>query len=111
MTELLAALNTGHEGGCGTVHANSAADVPARVEALALAAGLPRAAAHSQFASAVDASSTSVPGQDGQRRLREVAVPVRGTDGLVAMQTAVVLRGRTRPGRAGCRALGGRLDR
>ena len=32
--DLLAALNTGHEGGCGTVHANAAADVPARLEAL-----------------------------------------------------------------------------
>ena len=39
VTDLLAAMNTGHEGGCGTVHANSAADVPARVEALAMAAG------------------------------------------------------------------------
>ena len=42
VVELLAALNTGHEGGCGTLHANSARDVPARVEALALAAGLGR---------------------------------------------------------------------
>ena len=33
--DLLTAMNTGHEGGCGTVHANSAADVPARLEALA----------------------------------------------------------------------------
>ena len=49
VVELLAALNTGHEGGCGTIHANSARDVPARVEALALAAGLGREAAHSQF--------------------------------------------------------------
>ena len=32
--ELLQALNTGHDGGCGTVHANTAADVPARLEAL-----------------------------------------------------------------------------
>ena len=54
VVDLLAALNTGHEGGCGTLHANSAADVPARVEALALAAGLGREAAHSQFAAAVD---------------------------------------------------------
>ena len=54
MVELLAALNTGHEGGCGTLHANSAGDVPARIEALALAAGLGRDAAHSQLASAVD---------------------------------------------------------
>ena len=28
VVDLLAALNTGHEGGCGTLHANSAADVP-----------------------------------------------------------------------------------
>ena len=49
VVDLLAALNTGHDGGCGTLHANSAGDVPARVEALALAAGLGRAAVHSQL--------------------------------------------------------------
>src|SRR6266852_2718312 len=32
--ELLAALNTGHDGGAGTLHANSPAEVPARLEAL-----------------------------------------------------------------------------
>ncbi|MGZ4627240.1 MAG: TadA family conjugal transfer-associated ATPase, partial [Kineosporiaceae bacterium] len=53
VVELLAALNTGHEGGCGTVHANSAEAVPARLEALALAAGLGREALHSQLAAAV----------------------------------------------------------
>ena len=35
-----------------TVHANSAADVPSRIEGLAMAAGLSRAAAHSQLSSA-----------------------------------------------------------
>ena len=35
VVDLLAALNTGHDGGAGTVHANAAADVPARLEALA----------------------------------------------------------------------------
>ncbi len=54
VVDLLAALNTGHGGGCGTLHANSAADVPARIEALSLAAGLPREAAHSQLAAALD---------------------------------------------------------
>jgi len=54
VTDLLAALNTGHDGGCGTLHANSAADVPARIEALALAAGWSREATHSQLASALD---------------------------------------------------------
>jgi hypothetical protein len=38
VVDLLAALNTGHEGGCGTLHANSAVDVPARLEALAASA-------------------------------------------------------------------------
>lgn len=37
---LLAALNTGHEGGAGTLHANSIRDVPARLEALGMLAGL-----------------------------------------------------------------------
>ena len=39
----------------GTVHANSAADVPARLEALGLVAGLDRLAVHALVAAAVDA--------------------------------------------------------
>ena len=42
VVDLLAALNTGHEGGCGTLHANRPAEVPARLEALGVAAGLDR---------------------------------------------------------------------
>ena len=87
VVDLLAALNTGHEGGCGTLHANSAADVPARVEALALAAGLVREAAHSQFASGVDVV-VHLRRRDGRRVLTEIAVPCRGADGLVRMETA-----------------------
>ena len=89
VVELLAAMNTGHEGGCGTLHANSALDVPARVEALALAAGLDRAAAHSQFASAVDVVLHLVRGRDGARRLAQVAVPTRSQSGLVTMSPAL----------------------
>lgn len=51
--DLLAALNTGHDGGCGTLHANRPAEVPARLEALGVAAGLDRAAVHSQAAAAL----------------------------------------------------------
>jgi pilus assembly protein CpaF len=91
VVDLLAALNTGHEGGCGTLHANSAADVPARLEALGLAAGLDRAATHSQLASGVAAVIHLVRGRDGARRVAELAVPERGGDGLVAMVPAVVL--------------------
>jgi pilus assembly protein CpaF len=90
VTDLLAALNTGHEGGCSTLHANSAADVPARVEALALAAGWTREATHSQLAAALHLVVHLSRRQDGTRVLREVAVPQRGGDGLVGMHSAVV---------------------
>lgn len=53
VVDLLTALNTGHDGGAGTVHANSPAEVPARLEALAGLGGLDRAALHSQLAAAV----------------------------------------------------------
>ena len=66
VTDLLAAMNTGHEGGCGTLHANSAGDVPARIEALAMAAGMPQAAVHSQLWSAVDAVVHLGRGPDGK---------------------------------------------
>ena len=53
--DLLAALNTGHDGGSGTVHANRAEQVPARIESLCVRAGVPREAAHSLLLAAVDA--------------------------------------------------------
>lgn len=55
VVDLLSAMNTGHEGGCGTVHANSPSDVPARLEALGLMAGLPRDALHALVAAGVHA--------------------------------------------------------
>ncbi|MEU8409322.1 TadA family conjugal transfer-associated ATPase [Micromonospora sp. NPDC048842] len=53
VVDLLAALNTGHDGGAGTLHANTASDVPARLEALGMLGGLPRAALHAQVAAAL----------------------------------------------------------
>lgn len=53
--ELLSALNTGHDGGAGTLHANSLDDVPARLEALGALAGLMPAALARQAVSAIDA--------------------------------------------------------
>jgi pilus assembly protein CpaF len=53
--ELLAAMNTGHSGGGGTIHANTAADVPARLTALGALAGMGQDAIRLQAASALDA--------------------------------------------------------
>jgi pilus assembly protein CpaF len=88
IADLLAAMNTGHEGGCGTLHANSCADVPTRVEALAMAAGIPRDAAHSQLASALDVV-VHLGRRAGRRTVEEVAVLERGDDGHVRAVPAV----------------------
>jgi pilus assembly protein CpaF len=92
VSDLLAAMNTGHEGGCGTIHANSARDVPARIEALAMAAGLTQAAAHSQMASAVDLVIHLGRHPLGARRVEEVAVLVREELGGVRAVPAVTFR-------------------
>ncbi|EMF01963.1 TadA family conjugal transfer-associated ATPase [Streptomyces mobaraensis NBRC 13819 = DSM 40847] len=90
VTDLLAALNTGHEGGCGTVHANAAADVPARLEALGSTAGLDRAALHSQLAAALAVVIHLVRGRDGRRRVAEVHVLDRDPAGFVTTVPAAL---------------------
>jgi len=52
--ELLTALNTGHTGGGGTIHANTAEAVPARLVALGALAGLNAEAVRLQVSSALD---------------------------------------------------------
>ena len=99
VADLLAALNTGHDGGCGTLHANGAREVPARLEALGAVAGLPRAALHSQLAAALQVVLHLERGRDGVRRLAELCVLDRGTDGLVVALPAWIYRdGELRPG-------------
>ncbi|MEU1720134.1 TadA family conjugal transfer-associated ATPase [Nonomuraea sp. NPDC005692] len=84
VVDLLAALNTGHEGGCGTLHANAAADVPPRLEALGCAAGLTREAVHSQLAAALDVVvHLTRTRSDGRRRVAEICLLSRTPAGLV----------------------------
>ena len=78
--DLLTALNTGHDGGAGTVHANSPAEVPARMEALAALGGLPRAALHSQLSAAFHVVLHMRRDRDGARRLTDVGVFGRDGD-------------------------------
>jgi pilus assembly protein CpaF len=87
VVDLLTALNTGHDGGAGTVHANNPAEVPARLEALAALGGLDRAALHSQLAAAVQVVVHVGRGRDGARRLNEVAVLHRSGTGTVQADT------------------------
>ena len=87
VVDLLAALNTGHDGGAGTVHANNPAEVPARLEALAALGGLDRAALHSQLAAAVQVLLHVGRDRDGRRRLSEIAVLRAGQDSRVQVAT------------------------
>lgn len=65
------------------MHANAAADVPARLEALGTAAGLDRAALHSQVAAALSVVLHLVRDRAGRRRIAEVHVLERDPTGLV----------------------------
>ena len=103
--DLLAALNTGHDGGAGTVHANSAREVPARLEALAATGGLSRPALHSQLAAAVQVVLHMRRLRCGTRVLDVVGVPVRA-GGVVEMCQAWTRTGGWGDGRA---ALGAAL--
>ncbi|MFT3876712.1 MAG: TadA family conjugal transfer-associated ATPase [Propioniciclava sp.] len=83
LADLLAALNTGHEGGCGTVHANSTASVPARLEALGALGGLDRAALHAQASAGLDACVQVRRDATGRRWVEQVAALEPDADGLL----------------------------
>ncbi|MFT4086763.1 MAG: TadA family conjugal transfer-associated ATPase [Gordonia sp. (in: high G+C Gram-positive bacteria)] len=83
--DLLTALNTGHEGCAGTMHANSVAEVPARMEALAALGGMRRDALHSQLAAALQVV-IGVARTGRGRGVVEVGLVRRGDDGLVQIE-------------------------
>lgn len=109
VVELLASMNTGHEGGCGTIHANSAADVPARLEALGLMAGLDRLAVHALVGAGIDAVLQLARDRDGNRRLTGVHVLERGDDGFVRAVPALVRVGSALTRAAGSERLAARI--
>ncbi|WNM24833.1 TadA family conjugal transfer-associated ATPase [Demequina capsici] len=71
LREVLLAFNTGHRGGLVTMHANSAADVPARLTALGALAGMGPEAVALHAAAAFDAVIHLQRGSDGVRRVVE----------------------------------------
>ncbi|WP_029149407.1 TadA family conjugal transfer-associated ATPase [Microbacterium indicum] len=83
--DLLTALNTGHDGGAGTLHANGLADVPARIEALGALAGWDDHAVARQAASAFDIVLHLARSADGVRRLVSVGA-LGAPDGRLAIE-------------------------
>jgi len=86
--DLLTALNTGHDGALSTVHANSPVDALARLETLALMAGvgLPHEAIAEQVQRGIDLVVHLERRRDGLRRVVEIAEVVR-TAGATAVRT------------------------
>ena len=108
--ELLSALNTGHDGGGGTVHANSPADVVPRFEALGALAGLGREAVQAQLASAVQVVVHLRRERVG-RRIASISVLERpgsfgGFGGVTGLEVAVGVECRSRSGEGNLRGPG-----
>ncbi len=86
--EVLGALNTGHDGGWATVHANAAGDVPARLVALGSLAGLAPDAVAVQAASAVDAI-VHLRRHQGRRYVDQIAVLTLDDHGVMQCPVAM----------------------
>jgi len=82
LRDMLQALNTGHEGGCGTIHANSVADLPARLEALGALGGLSPAATQAQVAAAIRVV-IHVTRRGAAREVGEIGLVGRDAQGVV----------------------------
>jgi pilus assembly protein CpaF len=80
--DLLSALNTGHDGGAGTVHANGIRHVAARLEALGALAGLDDRALARQAVSAIGWVLHVERDASGRRRLAGMGRPVLDSDRL-----------------------------
>ena len=84
VADVLTALNTGHQGAWGTLHANAAAEVPARLTAMASLAGWRPETVAAQARAGVDAVLHIA--RDGHgRHPVELAVPDPRADGFALL--------------------------
>jgi pilus assembly protein CpaF len=90
--DMLQAMNTGHDGSMTTCHSNSPRDTLARIETMALMAGmeLPIRAIREQLASAIDVIVHQERLRDGTRKVVNVT-EVSGMEGEVITMTDVFL--------------------
>ena len=80
--DMMQAMNTGHDGGLTTVHANSPRDALSRLETMVLMSGLelPSRAIREQIVSALDLIVHVRRYEDGVRRVASIA-EIRGLEG------------------------------
>lgn len=89
--DMLAAMNTGHEGSLTTLHANTPRDALSRLETMILSAnaGLPLIAIREQIGSAIHLIVQQARLPDGRRMIHDVAEVVGLESGCIQMQTLV----------------------
>ncbi len=87
--DMLQAMNTGHEGSLGTLHANTPRDALSRMETMVLMAGLdlPMRAIREQIASAIDLVVHLSRLRDGSRRITEIVEVVGLENDMVTLNT------------------------
>ncbi len=88
--DLVQAMNTGHDGSMGTLHANSPRDCIARLETMCLMAGmdLPVRAIREQIASAINLIVHGDRLRDGSRKLTRVT-EIQGMEGEVVTMSDI----------------------
>lgn len=91
LRDFLAAMNTGHHGAAGAVHANSPDAVPARLAAMGALAGMPPEAVALQVAAALDVVVHVE--RRGGRRMPVAASVVRQRQGRLHMEPALSMEG------------------
>lgn len=97
--ELLTAMNTGHSGGGGTIHANTATAVPARLTALGALAGLGQDAVRLQASSALDVV-IHVDRQPRGRRVACIGLMAENQGVLTVLPALEIRHGEATPGPA-----------
>ena len=86
--DMLAAMNTGHDGSLSTGHANSSGDMITRLESMVLMGmELPLEAVRRQIASAVDVIIHLGRLRDGSRKVLEIAEVTGMREGLIELHT------------------------
>lgn len=103
--DMLQSLNTGHDGGMSTIHANSSRDALSRLETMVLMAGLdlPARAIREQINSAIDLLVQVRRYEDGVRRIESIT-EVAGMEGNTALLQEIFRFQRT--GRKGNKVVG-----
>ncbi len=90
--DLLQAMNTGHDGSMGTIHANTPRDALARVENMVAMGGynLPARAVREQIASAVNLIVQAARLRDGSRKITHVTEVVGMEGDVITLQDLMV---------------------